>query len=113
LRQVVRNLLDNAIKFTPARGQVTVDLVASGDKTQATLRVSDSGIGIAPENLSRIFERFYRVDRSRRRENSPGGSGLGLAICQAIIAALNGTITVQSSPGKGSIFIVTLPLVRN
>jgi heavy metal sensor kinase len=109
LRQVVRNLLDNAIKFTAA-GQVTVDLAADRAKKQATLRVSDSGIGIASDDLPRIFERFYRVDKSRSRDHTPGGSGLGLSICQAIVSALHGAIQVQSRPGQGSVFTVTLPL---
>ena len=110
LRQVVRNLIDNAIKFTPAAGRVTVDLVADRDKKQARLHVKDSGIGIPAEDLPRIFERFYRGDRSRCRDNTPGGSGLGLAICKAIVTALHGTIDVKSHPGHGSSFTVTLPL---
>jgi heavy metal sensor kinase len=110
LRQVVRNLLDNAIKFTPPGGRITVELTANPEKKQAVLRVSDSGIGIAPEDLARIFERFYRGDKSRSREQSPGGSGLGLSICKAIVTALNGTIEVQSQPGQGSTFTTSLPL---
>jgi signal transduction histidine kinase len=110
LRQVVRNLLDNAIKFTPAAGRVTVDLAADRDKKQARLRVSDSGAGMAADELPRIFERFYRGDKSRSRDQNPGGSGLGLAICKAIVTALNGNIQVQSRVGQGSVFTVTLPL---
>jgi heavy metal sensor kinase len=110
LRQVVRNLLDNAIKFTPSSGRVLVDLATDVDKKQTILRVSDSGVGIGPEDLPRIFERFYRCDKSRSREQGPGGSGLGLAICQAIVSALNGKIHVQSQPGEGSTFTVTLPV---
>jgi signal transduction histidine kinase len=110
LRQVVRNLLDNAIKFTPEAGRITVELAADPDSKEARLRVTDSGAGMAPEDLPRIFERFYRGDKSRSRDQGPGGSGLGLAICQAIITALNGTIRVHSRLGKGSTFIVTLPL---
>ena len=110
LRQVVRNLLDNAIKFTPAAGKVTVDLATDRDKKQTRLRVSDSGAGIASEDLPRIFERFYRGDKARSREQNPGGNGLGLAICQAIVSALDGDIEVQSRLGQGSTFTVTLPL---
>lgn len=110
LRQVVRNLLDNAIKFTPAQGRIAVDLATDPDKRQTRLRVSDSGVGIAAEDLTRIFERFYRADKSRRREHGPGGNGLGLAICQTIVSALHGHIDVESQVGHGSVFTVTLPL---
>ena len=72
--------------------------------------MSDSGVGISTEDLPRVFERFYRGDKSRSRDQSPGGSGLGLSICQAIVSALNGSIQVQSRLGQGSVFIVTLPL---
>jgi signal transduction histidine kinase len=111
LRQVVRNLLDNAIKFTPADGRVTVDLATDRDKKQMALRVSDSGIGISAGDMPRIFERFYQSDKSRSRDQNRGGSGLGLAICLAIVSALHGKIEVQSQPGQGSVFTVTLPLV--
>jgi signal transduction histidine kinase len=111
LRQVVRNLLDNAIKFTPPGGRITVDLAMDRQHKRTTLRVSDSGIGIATEDLPRVFERFYRADKSRSRDQSPGGSGLGLAICQAIISALHGKIQVQSHLGQGSVFTVSLPVV--
>ncbi len=112
LRQVVRNLLDNAIKFTPAPGSVTVDLVWEPGKTETKLRISDSGMGISSEDLPRIFERFYRSDKSRSRDQNqnPGGNGLGLAICHAIVTALDGTIDVESKPGHGSVFTVTLPV---
>ena len=110
LRQIVRNLLDNAIKFTPATGRVTVELVADADRRQTRLEVSDSGVGIAKEELPRIFGRFYRGDKARSREQGPGGNGLGLAICQAIVTALSGEIKVESQPGRGSRFTVTLPL---
>jgi len=113
LRQVVRNLLDNAIKFTPSGGRVTVDLANDGDQKQTRLRVIDSGVGIVPEDLPRIFERFYRGDKSRSRELNPGGNGLGLSICQAIISALDGHIQVQSQPGRGSTFTVTLPIASD
>jgi two-component system phosphate regulon sensor histidine kinase PhoR len=108
LRQVVNNLLDNAIKFTPAGGRVEVRVEAAAGR--AVLRVADTGAGIPPEDLSRIFERFYQVDKARGRENSRRGTGLGLSICAAIVAALRGEIEVASTPGRGSTFAVFLPL---
>jgi len=110
LRQVVRNLIDNAIKFTPS-GQVQVSLGIAADRRRAWLRVRDSGIGIAADDLPRIFERFYRADKARTRESRPGGHGLGLAICQSIVTALGGEITVASQVGRGSTFTVWLPVV--
>ncbi len=109
LRQVVRNLLDNAIKFTPPQGRVIVSLRSDEEKRQAILVVRDTGIGIPPEELPRVFERFYRVDKSRQRRS---GTGLCLAICHAIVNALGGAITVASVLGKGSTFTVTLPSPR-
>lgn len=106
LRQVVRNLLDNAIKFTAPQGRVHVSLKFDDERRQAVLVVRDTGIGIPPEELPRVFERFYRVDKSRQRSS---GTGLGLAICYAIINALGGSITVDSLLGKGSAFTVILP----
>jgi heavy metal sensor kinase len=110
LRQLVRNLLDNAIKCTPPAGKVTVDLANDRNGKQTRLQVSDSGVGIASDDLPRIFERFYRGDKARSREQNPGGNGLGLAICQAIVSALDGDIQVKSRLGQGSTFTVTLPL---
>jgi heavy metal sensor kinase len=113
VRQVVRNLIDNAIKFTPAPGQVHITLGTQADRRRAWLRVQDSGIGIATEDLPRIFERFYRADKSRTRGSQPGGHGLGLSICQSIVAALHGEINVESSPGHGSTFTVWLPMLAD
>jgi heavy metal sensor kinase len=107
LRQLINNLLDNAIKFTPPGGSVTVDL--SRRNGQAVLRVADTGGGIPPEELPRIFERFYRGDKSRQHANGRRGTGLGLAICKAIVAGHNGSIDVASAPGKGCTFTVDLP----
>jgi len=107
LRQLINNLLDNAIKFTPAGGQVTVEL--SRQNGQARLRVADTGSGIPAKELPRIFERFYRGDKSRQHADGHRGTGLGLAICQAIVSGHHGTINVQSVPGKGSTFTVELP----
>ena len=112
LRQLLNNLLDNAIKFTPAPGwiRVTMDLDPAGSHVR--LRVSDSGIGIPEPDLPRIFERFFRGDRAHVRESATRGTGLGLSICQMIAAGHDGSISVESTPGRGSTFEVILPGVR-
>jgi two-component system, OmpR family, sensor kinase len=109
LRRVLLILLDNAIKYTPIRDEegvsrITVSLERL--KGQAVLRVRDTGIGIDPEDLPHIFERFYRADRARSRQ----GTGLGLSIAQTLVNQLGGRITAESTPGKGSTFSVWLPL---
>ena len=106
LKELVLNLLDNAIRYTPAGGTVSLSLIREG--RMAVVAVRDTGIGIPPEYLPYIFERFYRVDKARSR--SDGGSGLGLAICQHIAEVHGGKIEVESQEGKGSIFSVFLPL---
>ncbi len=111
LRQVVNNLLDNAIKFTPAGGTIRVALTCDDGERVARLHVHDTGMGIAAEDLPHVFERFYRGDRSRRRDVPTRGTGLGLSICQAVVAAHGGTITVESVMGQGTQFVVTLPVV--
>jgi two-component system phosphate regulon sensor histidine kinase PhoR len=103
--QVFSNLIDNAIKFTPDRGKITVE--AGEEENFIRIDVSDTGIGIAEEHLPRIFERFYRVDKARSREM--GGTGLGLAIVKHIVHANRGKVAVRSEPGKGSTFSVFLP----
>lgn len=108
LRQIVNNLIDNAIKFTPSNGHVQVEVTVEG--TGAVLRVRDSGVGIAAEELPKIFNRFYRADKARRRDYPAAGTGLGLSICQAIISAYHGHIAVDSEPGKGTLVAVILPL---
>ena len=108
LMQVVMNLLDNALTYTGKSGNVTLQLEKTS--THALLRVQDTGSGIPTEHLPYIFERFYRVDRARSR--SDGGTGLGLAITKWIVTMHNGTITVESQPGKGSQFSVALPLTK-
>ena len=108
LKQVLVALLDNALKYTPYEGSVTLSLTT--DEHYAVIKVSDTGIGIQPEDLPHIFERFYRADRARSRDR--GGSGLGLTIAQSIMQEHEGSIEVESTPGKGSIFIVRLPMVR-
>lgn len=105
LSQVLFNLLDNAIKYTPEKGKITV----SADVQKETVRVSvtDTGIGIPPEDLPRVFERFYRVDKARSREL--GGTGLGLSIVKHLIHAHGGEVEVESTLGLGSRFSFTLP----
>lgn len=106
LYRLVANLITNAIQSTPAAGAVVVHL--SRDEHHALMQVQDSGIGIAPEEHSRIFDRFYRINSDRSRQT--GGAGLGLAIAQAIANAHQGNIQVESQLGKGSVFTVQLPL---
>ena len=102
----MNNLLHNAIIYTPAGGAVSVGLARADG--WATLTIRDSGVGIAPAHLERIFERFYRVDVSRARE--AGGSGLGLSIVKHLTQALDGRVLVESRPGEGSVFTVQLQL---
>gem|GEM_PF-515109 len=108
LRRLMHNLLSNAIHYTTSGGTVTIELLKEG--SQALLRVSDTGMGIPEEDLPHIFERFYRVDKARARDE--GGSGLGLAMCRHIVEAHRGRIDVESRPGKGSSFTVRLPLLE-
>lgn len=107
LAQVVNNLIDNALKFTPTGGAVSVQ--TGSDDGGAWLSVTDSGRGIAPEDLPRVFDRFFTGDRSRRRERTTGGSGLGLSICRAVVEAYGGHITLESPPGQGTTVAVRLP----
>lgn len=104
LKQVMINLIDNAIKYTEAGGTITLKCRLDGSR--AYIAVTDTGAGIAPEHQTRIFERFYRVDRDRSRD--VGGTGLGLAIVKHIVEAHGGTITVRSEVGKGSEFEFSL-----
>jgi heavy metal sensor kinase len=106
LLQLVLNLLDNAIKYTPTGGTVTAGWGIDDDR--AELWVRDSGIGIAKEDSERVFDRFYRVDKARSRVQ--GGAGLGLSICRWIAEAHGGSISVRSEPGQGTAFTVRLPL---
>ncbi|MFC4071686.1 sensor histidine kinase [Actinoplanes subglobosus] len=101
LRQVVGNLVSNAIRYTPAGGAVTVTA------SDTTIAVRDTGIGISEQDLPRVFDRFWRADESRSR--ATGGSGLGLAITRKLVEAHDGTIEVQSTPGRGTVFTVRLP----
>jgi signal transduction histidine kinase len=113
LRQVVRNLIDNAIKYNRNPGEVVVHLRIDAARKNVALIVQDTGIGIDQEVLPRIFERFYRADKARSREKERAGYGLGLSICQTVIQALQGEITVESDAGKGTRFTVRLPLIED
>ena len=106
---VLRNLVENALKYTEPGGTITVSC-SSGDE-EVCLSVEDTGIGIPKESLPLIFDRFYRVDKSRSR--SSGGSGLGLAIVKAVTERLGGRVEVESNLGKGSNFCVYLPVLKN
>ncbi|MEW6665731.1 MAG: heavy metal sensor histidine kinase [Thermodesulfobacteriota bacterium] len=106
LGRVLLNLLDNAIKYTPAGGRVTLSV--GRDKGFAFLKVEDTGIGLSPEEQEKIFERFYRS--AEARSGGEGGAGLGLCIARSIVEAHGGSIAVKSTPGSGSSFTVFLPL---
>ncbi len=106
LGQVCYNIIENAIKYTPDGGKITVRLKKSG--RDAVLEISDTGVGIPPEDLPHVFDRFYRVDKARSRDT--GGTGLGLSIVQQIIRLHAGSIQVFSEVGKGTTFVVQLPV---
>jgi len=108
LRELVDNLVSNAIKYTPEGGRVDVRLGVEG--ANAVLTVDDTGIGIAPEDQGRVFERFYRVDKARSRQM--GGTGLGLSIVKHVALAHGGNVSLKSAPGRGSSFRVQIPLRR-
>src|SRR5215510_192383 len=113
LRQVISNLMSNALTHTPEGSPISVRILAgqqAGDPPvpSAVLEVTDHGPGLTPEQASRVFERFYRADQARGRQT--GGSGLGLAIVEALVAAHDGTVSVDTAPGHGATFRITLPL---
>jgi heavy metal sensor kinase len=110
LRQVFGNLLDNAIRFTPSGGKVTVSIATDADRRQAVATVADTGCGIPAEHIDRVFDRFYKTDASRTRGTEARGGGLGLAICRSIVERHGGVITVTSPAGGGTTFTVRLPL---
>ena len=107
LRRAVFILIDNAVKYTPEGG--TIRVLLSRSNSSASLTVQDNGIGIRADQLSHVFDRFWRADPVRSR--SQGGVGLGLAIAQTIVARHNGTLAVTSEPGKGSAFSIVLPVM--
>lgn len=110
LAQLVGNLLDNALAHTPAGGRVRV--TAGAQAGEVRLAVQDSGAGIPAEELGRIFERFYQVDKSRGAAGGRASSGLGLAIARQLAEAHGGRIEVESAPGQGSAFTLSLPAYR-
>jgi signal transduction histidine kinase len=103
MRQVLANLVDNAVKYTPAGGRVEIAVTRNGGG--AVVEVRDTGIGMSREELPRIWERLYRGDQSR----SERGLGLGLSLVRAIVEAHGGQVTVESTPGQGTRFLLTLP----
>jgi signal transduction histidine kinase len=113
LQRVLRNLLDNALRHTPAGGKVRV--VAVSQDGEARVSVIDSGSGLAPDEMERVFERFYRGERARSRTDGAGrapGAGLGLAIARGLVQAHGGRIWAEASPSGGAVFAFTLPLAR-
>jgi two-component system sensor histidine kinase KdpD len=103
IEQVLINLLENATKYTPAESPIDIDVHTAG--AQVEVDVADRGPGVAPENVERVFDKFYRV-----REGEGGGAGLGLTICRGIVSAHGGSIWVEERPGGGALFRFTLPL---
>jgi signal transduction histidine kinase len=113
LRQVMNNLLDNAVKYTEPGGQIHVSLTRDGEHRQVVLSVSDSGPGISPEEQKHIFERFYRAESARTRGSGAAGTGLGLSICQSIIHNHGGAIECISATNYGATFSVRLPMLSS
>jgi two-component system, OmpR family, sensor kinase len=109
IREMLLNLVTNAIKYTPPGGNVTLALEQEEGSGTIVLTVRDTGIGIAPGDLPHIFDRFWRADPARSRTGDRPGTGLGLAITKWIAEAHGGSITVQSRPGRGTLFTVRLP----
>lgn len=110
LRQVVLDLVDNAVKYTPAGGRVRVTAAAVGESVE--ILVADTGVGIPPEEVGRLFEPFYRVKGTRTQKGQPS-SGLGLALVQRLVEAQGGTVRFESTLGEGTTFVVSLPAVRS
>ncbi|WP_219470324.1 sensor histidine kinase, partial [Nonomuraea rhizosphaerae] len=108
LRQVVSNLVGNAVAHTPPGSPVRIGVGTAGDR--AVLVIEDEGPGLGAEEAARVFDRFYRADRSRARTGGGGGAGLGLAIVRSIVAAHGGQVEVRSAPGEGAAFHVLLPV---
>ena len=111
LEQVILNILSNAIKYSPEAGEIEIDLRHGAQEGEFDIVIKDSGIGIPEEDLGRIFERFYRVDKARSRAH--GGTGLGLSIAKEIIEAHQGRIQIESEFNQGTTVILTLPSEAN
>jgi signal transduction histidine kinase len=107
LRQVIANLVENAVKYSPDGGSIVVRV--SAENGRGRVAVTDEGLGIPPGERERIFEKFYRLDPSLTR--GIGGSGLGLYITRELVEHMHGRLTVESVPGEGSTFVVELPTV--
>jgi signal transduction histidine kinase len=105
LGEILSNLLSNAVAYTGEGGTILTDISRLGSRVR--INISDTGMGISPENLQKIFRRFYRSDRSRSRNT--GGAGLGLSIVKELVASIGGTIKAQSAEGKGTTFTIDLP----
>ena len=103
--QIIYNLTENAVKYTPEGGTILVRSEKDGDKVKIT--VKDNGIGISPSDLPRIFDRFYRVDKARARKS--GGNGIGLSLVKFLVELFGGKIEVQSALGEGTVFTLTFP----
>jgi signal transduction histidine kinase len=108
MAQVFDNLIANALRHTPAGGEISLSGAFTDE--QVELRVQDNGSGIAPQDLLNIFDRFYRGDKSRQQN---GESGLGLAISKSIVEVHHGSIAVESLPGEGAVFTIRLPAARS
>ena len=106
LHDVLRNLMENASNYSPEGG--TIEVTSGRSDSTITITVADRGPGIPDADLARVFERFYRVDRSRARD--PGGTGLGLSIVRHLVELHGGTVTAQNREGGGAMFIVSLPV---
>ncbi len=117
IARVLVNLVHNAIKFTPSGGTVIIGTSLQASNSTQRFFVHDTGVGIRPEELPRVFERFYKADRARSKTDfigpGGGGSGLGLAIARHVVEAHGGRITVESTPGEGSTFTFTLPVATS
>ena len=109
LREIINNLINNAIKYTPASGIITVSVV--GSESEAIISISDTGIGISREHQKHIFQKFYRVDNSQTRSSE--GAGLGLYVVKQRVAAMNGRVWVESGEGKGTKFLVAFPRISS
>jgi signal transduction histidine kinase len=110
LRQLLNNLIDNAVKYTASGGEIVVALARNESTREVHLRVQDSGSGIPADEQRHIFERFYRGESARSRGHGPSGTGLGLSICQSIVHNHGGVIHCESQPGRGTCITVTFPL---